>query len=74
MSNYKFETLQIHVGQENPDPATDARAVPIYATTSYVFKDSAQAAGRFGLTEGGNIYTRLMNPTSSVCGERISAL
>ena len=60
--NYKFETLQLHVGQESPDPATDARAVPIYATTSYVFKDSAQAAGRFGLTEGGNIYTRLMNP------------
>lgn len=51
--NYKFETLQLHVGQESPDPATDARAVPIYATTSYVFKDSAQAAGRFGLTEGG---------------------
>ena len=50
MSNYKFETLQLHVGQEKPDPATDARAVPIYATTSYVFKDSAQAAGRFGLT------------------------
>ena len=59
MSNYKFETLQLHVGQEQADPATDARAVPIYATTSYVFKDSAQAAGRFGLTEGGNIYTRL---------------
>lgn len=63
--NYKFETLQVHAGQEHPDPATDARAVPIYATTSYVFKDSAQAAGRFGLTEGGNIYSRLMNPTSS---------
>lgn len=72
--NYKFETLQIHVGQENPDPATDARAVPIYATTSYVFKDSAQAAGRFGLTEGGNIYTRLMNPTSDVFEKRIAAL
>ena len=71
---YKFETLQLHVGQETPDPATDARAVPIYATTSYVFKDSAQAAGRFGLTEGGNIYTRLMNPTSSVFEERIAAL
>ena len=52
MSDYKFETLQLHVGQEHPDPATDARAVPIYATTSYVFRDSAQAAGRFGLTEG----------------------
>lgn len=74
MSNYKFETLQVHVGQENPDSATDARAVPIYATTSYVFKDSAQAAGRFGLTEGGNIYTRLMNPTSDVFEQRIAAL
>lgn len=74
MSNYKFETLQVHVGQESPDPATDARAVPIYATTSYVFKDSAQAAGRFGLTEGGNIYTRLMNPTSDVFEKRIAAL
>lgn len=72
--NYKFETLQLHVGQENPDPTTDARAVPIYATTSYVFKDSAQAAGRFGLTEGGNIYTRLMNPTSDVFEQRIAAL
>ena len=74
MANYKFETLQIHVGQEQPDPSTDARAVPIYATTSYVFKDSAQAAGRFGLTEGGNIYTRLMNPTSDVFEKRIAAL
>lgn len=74
MANYKFETLQIHVGQENPDPVTDARAVPIYATTSYVFKDSAQAAGRFGLSEGGNIYTRLMNPTSDVFEKRIAAL
>ena len=72
--NYKFETLQLHVGQETADPATDARAVPIYATTSYVFKDSAQAAGRFGLTEGGNIYTRLMNPTSDVFERRIAAL
>ncbi|MCM1007795.1 MAG: O-acetylhomoserine aminocarboxypropyltransferase/cysteine synthase [Ruminococcus flavefaciens] len=74
MSNYKFETLQVHAGQENPDSATDARAVPIYATTSYVFKDSATAAGRFGLTVPGNIYTRLMNPTSSVFEERITAL
>lgn len=74
MSNYKFETLQVHAGQENPDPTTDARAVPIYATTSYVFKDSATAAGRFGLTVPGNIYTRLMNPTSSVFEERITAL
>ena len=72
--SYKFETLQLHVGQENPDPATDARAVPIYATTSYVFKDSAQAAGRFGLSEPGNIYTRLMNPTSDVFEKRIAAL
>lgn len=74
MANYKFETLQVHVGQESPDPATDARAVPIYATTSYVFKDSATAAGRFGLSEGGNIYTRLMNPTSDVFEKRIAAL
>lgn len=74
MKKYKFETLQLHVGQENPDPSTDARAVPIYATTSYVFKDSAQAAGRFGLTEDGNIYTRLMNPTSDVFEKRIAAL
>ena len=71
---YKFETLQVHAGQESPDPATDARAVPIYMTTSYVFKDSAQAAGRFALTEPGNIYTRLMNPTSGVLEERIAAL
>ncbi len=72
--NYKFETKQLHVGQEQPDPTTDARAVPIYATTSYVFKDSAQAANRFGLTENGNIYTRLMNPTSDVFEKRIAAL
>ena len=74
MSGYHFETLQVHAGQEQPDPATDARAVPIYATTSYVFRDSAQAAGRFALTEGGNIYTRLMNPTSDVFERRIAAL
>ncbi len=74
MSDYKFETLQLHVGQENPDPATDARAVPIYATTSYVFKNSAQAANRFNLSEDGNIYTRLMNPTSDVFEKRIAAL
>lgn len=72
--SYKFETLQVHAGQEKPDPATDARAVPIYATTSYVFKDSATASGRFALTEPGNIYTRLMNPTTSAFEERISAL
>lgn len=71
---YKFETLQIHAGQEEPDIATGARAVPIYATTAYVFKDSAQAAGRFALTEGGNIYTRLMNPTSDTFEQRIAAL
>ncbi|MDR0668678.1 MAG: O-acetylhomoserine aminocarboxypropyltransferase/cysteine synthase [Treponema sp.] len=72
--NYKFETLQIHVGQERPDPATDARAVPIYQTTSYVFKDPAQAAGRFALTEPGNIYTRITNPTWDVFEQRIAAL
>ena len=71
---YRLETLQIHAGQETPDPTTDARAVPIYMTTSYVFKDSAQAAGRFALAEPGNIYTRLMNPTSSVFEERMAAL
>ena len=74
MSKYKFETIQLHAGQESPDPATDARAVPIYATTSYVFKDSATAAGRFALTEPGNIYTRLMNPTNDVFEKRIAAL
>lgn len=72
--SYKFETLQLHAGQEQADPATDSRAVPIYATTSYVFKDCSQAAGRFNLTEGGNIYTRLMNPTSDVFEQRIAVL
>ena len=71
---YKFETLQLHAGQEEPDSATDARAVPIYATTSYVFKDSEQAAQRFALREGGNIYSRLMNPTSDVFEQRMAAL
>ena len=71
---YSFETLQIHAGQENPDPATDARAVPIYLTSSFVFKDAATAAGRFGLTEPGNIYSRLTNPTVSIFEERIAAL
>ena len=71
---YRFETLQTPAGQESPDPATDARAVPIYATTSYVFKDSATAAGRFALAEPGNIYTRLTNPTTSVFEERVAAL
>jgi len=73
-NKYKFETLQLHVGQETPDPATDSRAVPIYLTTSYVFKNSEQAAKRFGLAEGGNIYTRLMNPTTDVFEKRIAAL
>ncbi len=72
--NYKFETIALHAGQEQPDPATDARAVPIYMTTSYVFKDSAQAAARFALEEDGNIYTRLGNPTSDVFEKRIAAL
>lgn len=72
--NYRFETLQVHVGQESADPATDSRAVPIYATTSYVFRDSAQAAGRFGLKEGGNIYSRLTNPTNDVLERRLAAL
>jgi O-acetylhomoserine (thiol)-lyase len=72
--NYKFETRQLHAGQEHPDSATDARAVPIYATTSYVFANSAQAAARFDLSEGGNIYTRLMNPTSDVFEQRIASL
>ena len=74
MSDYKFETLQLHVGQENPDPATDARAVPIYATTSYVFKNSAHAAARFGLADAGNIYGRLTNSTQAVLEERVAAL
>ena len=75
MSNtYKFETLQLHVGQEQPDPATDARAVPIYATTSYVFHNSAHAAARFGLADAGNIYGRLSNSTQDVFEQRIAAL
>lgn len=74
MSNYRFETLQLHVGQEQPDPATDARAVPIYQTTSYVFRDSAHAAARFGLADAGNIYGRLTNSTQDVLEKRIAAL
>ncbi len=74
MSNYKFETLQLHVGQESPDPATDARAVPIYQTTSYVFKNSAHAAARFGLADAGNIYGRLTNSTQDVLEKRVAAL
>ena len=74
MNDYSFETLQLHVGQENPDPATDARAVPIYATTSYVFKNSAHAAARFDLSDAGNIYGRLTNSTQDVLEQRIAAL
>ena len=74
MSEYRFETKQLHVGQEQPDPASDARAVPIYATTSYVFHDCAHAAARFGLTDAGNIYGRLTNSTQGVFEERIAAL
>ena len=74
MNNYRFETLQLHVGQETPDPATDARAVPIYATASYVFQDCAHAAARFKLEEGGNIYSRLTNSTQDVLEKRIAAL
>lgn len=74
MSKLKFETLQLHVGQENPDPATDARAVPIYATTSYVFKNSAHAAARFSLADEGNIYGRLTNSTQEVLEKRVAAL
>ena len=73
-NEYHFETLQLHAGQEQPDPATGARAVPIYATTSYVFEDSAQAAERFALNEGGNIYGRLTNPTQEVFETRMAAL
>lgn len=74
MCAYKFETLQLHVGQEQPDPATDARAVPIYQTTSYVFRNSAHAADRFGLADAGNIYGRLTNSTQEVFEKRIAAL
>ena len=74
MSKYRFETLQLHVGQETPDSATDARAVPIYATTSYVFHDCAHAAARFGLTDPGNIYGRLTNSTQEVLEKRVAAL
>ncbi|MBQ8547110.1 MAG: O-acetylhomoserine aminocarboxypropyltransferase/cysteine synthase [Lachnospiraceae bacterium] len=74
MSEYKFETLQLHVGQETPDIATDSRAVPIYATTSYVFHDCAHAAARFGLQDAGNIYGRLTNTTQDVFEKRIAAL
>ena len=72
--NFKFETLQLHVGQEQPDPVTDARAVPIYQTSSYVFRNCEHAAARFGLTDAGNIYGRLTNPTEDVFEKRIAAL
>ena len=72
--SYKFETLQLHVGQEQPDPASDARAVPIYATTSYVFHNAQHAADRFGLADAGNIYGRLTNSTQGVFEQRIAAL
>lgn len=74
MSDYKFETLQLHVGQEQPDPATDSRAVPIYQTTSYVFRNSQHAADRFGLADAGNIYGRLTNSTQDVLEKRVAAL
>lgn len=74
MANYKFETLQLHVGQESPDPATDARAVPIYQTTSYVFRNSDHAQARFGLADAGNIYGRLTNSTQDVLEQRLAAL
>ena len=70
----KFETLQLHVGQESPDPVTDARAVPIYQTSSYVFRNSDHAAARFGLADAGNIYGRLTNPTEDIFEKRIAAL
>uniref|UniRef100_UPI003FEE89D9 PLP-dependent transferase n=1 Tax=Alloprevotella sp. TaxID=1872471 RepID=UPI003FEE89D9 len=71
---YHFETLQVHVGQEQPDPATDARAVPIYQTTSYVFRNSQHAADRFALRDAGNIYGRLTNSTQGVFEDRVAAL
>ena len=73
-NNYRFETIQVHAGQEKPDPATDARAVPIYQTTSYVFPSSKSAADRFALTEAGNIYTRITNPTWDVFEKRVAAM
>ena len=72
--HFKFETLQLHVGQESPDPVTDARAVPIYQTSSYVFRNCDHAAARFGLADAGNIYGRLTNPTEDVFEQRIAAL
>ena len=72
--NFKFETLQLHVGQEQEDPSTDARAVPIYQTSSYVFKNCDHAVARFGLSDAGNIYGRLTNPTEDVFEKRVAAL
>lgn len=72
--NWEFETKQLHIGQEEADPASDARAVPIYQTTSYVFRDSAHAAARFGLADPGNIYGRLTNSTQDVLEKRLAAL
>ena len=72
--NWGFETRQLHIGQEQADPVTDARAVPIYATTSYVFHDSKHAADRFGLRDPGNIYGRLTNPTEDIFEQRIASL
>ena len=74
MSNYKFETMQLHVGQEMPDPATDSRAVPIYQATSYVFKNAQHASDRLNLVEPGNIYGRLTNTTQDILEKRIAAL
>ena len=73
-NNYKFETLQLHVGQESADTVTDARAVPIYQTSSYVFRNCDHAAARFGLADAGNIYGRLTNPTQDIFEKRIAAL
>ncbi|MDR1816404.1 MAG: PLP-dependent transferase, partial [Clostridiales Family XIII bacterium] len=73
-SKWRFETKQVHIGQEQPDAAFGARAVPIYQNTAYVFADTAQAAGRFALTDAGNIYSRLTNPTQAIAEERIAAL
>ena len=72
--NLKFETLQLHVGQEEPDPVTDSRAVPIYQTSSYVFKNSEHAAARFGLSDPGNIYGRLTNPTEDIFEKFLQAV
>jgi len=74
MSGRKIDTLAVHAGQESPDPATGARAVPIYQTTSYVFKDTGHAASLFALQQFGNIYTRIMNPTNDVFERRIAAI